>query len=146
MSNMSNMSNMNNNFNLVIIPDFDKFKIGLIKRILNNYQETNERQQAIDMIPDITILQANNLNSFCKIVLPILWDAEQDEKDYCKDSQMVYVRILGGFNKELRVRSYYHGNTQGNPIKGRFLQSEFDKITSNNENIISIINLCLICI
>ena len=125
---------MNNKLPLEITADFDNFKNGLVNRILNNYEDTVERQQAIDKIADITLPQVIKNNSFCKEVLPILWDANppQNERDYCNDSPSVYIRIIGGFNKELKVRSYFHGNSKGNQIKGRLLQSEVDKITDDN--------------
>jgi hypothetical protein len=125
---------MNTKYHLEINSDFEKFKIGLINRIINNYEDTFERQHSIDKISDVTIIQAIKQNVFCKEILPILWDATppQNEKDYCHTSQIAYVRIIGGFNKELRVRSYFHGNIKGNPIKGRLLQSEVVKITSDN--------------
>ena len=125
---------MINQHKLEITSDFDKFKIGLVNRIIINYENTYERQQAIDKISDVRIVQAIKQNAFCKDILPILWDAtpQQNEKDYCHTSQTVYVRIISGYNKELRVRSYFHGNIKGNPIKGRLLQSEIDKITSDN--------------
>lgn len=124
---------------LEITSDFDKFKIGLVNRIINNYENTYEQQQAINKISDIRIVQAIKQNAFCKDILPILWDAtpQQNEKDYCHTSQIVYVRIISGYNKELRVRSYFHGNIKGNPIKGRLLKSEVDKI--NSDNIINVI-------
>ena len=77
--------NMNKNTQLEISSDFDKFKLGLVNRIIHNYEDTVERQQAIDKIPDITIEQAIKRNAFCKEILPILWDATppQNEKDYC---------------------------------------------------------------
>ena len=133
------MYNMINQPKLEIISNFDKFKIGLVNRIINNYENTHERQEAIDKISDVRIVQAIKQNAFCKDILPILWDAipQQNEKDYCHTSQTVYVRIISGFNKELRVRSYFHGNLKGNPIKGRLLQSEVDKI--NSDNIINVI-------
>jgi hypothetical protein len=113
--------------------NFDKFKIGLINRIINNYENTDERQQTIDKIPNVTITQAIKQNAFCKEILPILWDATppQNEKDYCYNSHTVYIRIISK-NKELRVRSYFHGNINGNPIKGKLLQSEVNKITTDN--------------
>jgi hypothetical protein len=125
---------MNNKFQLEINSDFEKFKIGLINRIINNYENTYEREQTINKIPDVRIVQAIKQNAFCKDILPILWDAtpQQNEKDYCHTSQTVYIRIISGYNKELRVRSYFHGNIKGNPIKGRLLQSEVDKINSDN--------------
>jgi hypothetical protein len=66
--------------------------------------------------------------------LPILWNATppQNEKDYCYNSQTVYVRIMCGYNKELKVKCYFHGGFRGNPIKGNLFQSEMDKITSKN--------------
>ena len=126
---------MNNKSQLEISSDFDKFKIGLVNRIINNYEDTIERQQAIDKIPDITIEQAIKRNAFCKEILPILWDATppQNEKDYCHISQTVYVRIMCGY-KELKVKCYFHGNNKGNPIKGHLFQSEIDKITLKNIN------------
>lgn len=128
---------MNNTTQLEITSDFEQFKIGLVNRIINNYEDTVERQQAIDKIPDITIEQAINRNAFCKECLPILWNAKppQNEKDYCYNSQTVYVRILDAdsrYNKELKVKCYFHGGVRGNPIKGNLFQSEMDKITSKN--------------
>ena len=127
---------MNNKSQLEISSDFDKFKFGLVNRIIHNYEDTVERQQAIDKIPDITIEQAIKRNAFCKEILPILWDATppQNEKDYCHISQTVYVRIMCGYNKELKVKCYFHGNNKGNPIKGHLFQSEIDKITPENIN------------
>jgi hypothetical protein len=92
---------------LEITSDFDKFKIGLVNRIIDNYENTYEREQAINKISDVRIVQAIKQNAFCKDILPILWDAtpQQNEKDYCHTSQIVYVRIISGYNKELRVRS-----------------------------------------
>jgi hypothetical protein len=132
---MSN--NMNNHYQLEITSDFEKFKIGFVNRLINNYEETNERQLAINKIPDVTIEQAIRQNAFCKEILPILWDATppQNEKDYCYTSQTVYVRILDAgsrYNKELKVKCYFHGGVRGNPIKGHLLQSEIDKITYDN--------------
>jgi len=128
---------MNNTTQLEITSDFERFKIGLVNRIINNYEDTVERQQAIDKIPDITIEQAIKRNAFCKESLPILWNATppQNEKDYCYNSQTVYVRILDAdsrYNKELKVKCYFHGGFRGNPIKGNLFQSEMDKITSKN--------------
>ena len=125
---------MNNTTQLEITSGFERFKIGLVNRIINNYEDTVERQQAIDKIPAITIEQAINRNAFCKECLPILWNATppQNEKDYCYNSQTVYVRIMCGYNKELKVKCYFHGGFRGNPIKGNLFQSEMDKITSKN--------------
>ena len=133
---------MNNTYQLEIMSDFDKFKIGFISRLINNYGNTPERQRAIDRIPDVTIMQAIRHNAFCKEILPILWEATppQNEKDYCYNSQTVYVRIFGvggRYNKELKVRCYFHGGVKGNPIKGNLLQSEIDKI--NADNIIDVV-------
>ena len=127
------MNNMNNNAHFEIRSNFDQFKIGFINRILNNYENTPERQQAIDKIPEVRIEQAIRHNAFCKEILPILWDATppQNEKDYCYNSQTVFVRIFGGYNKEVRVKCYFHGGMRGNPIKGHLLQSEIDKITGD---------------
>lgn len=138
-----NMSNFTYNaYQLEIKSDFDKFKIGLINRIKNNYENTCERQHAIDKIQDVTIEQAITKNAFCKEILPILWNANppQNERDYCYNSQAVHVYIFesgGGYSKQLRVRSYFHGNESGNPIKGKMLQSEVDKI--KDDNIIDVI-------
>jgi len=126
---------MNNQ--LEITSNFEQFKIGFINRLINNYEDTNERQLAIDKIPDVTIEQAIRRNAFCKEILPILWDAvpPQNEKDYCYNSHTVYVRILDAgsrYNKELKVKCYFHGGIRGNPIKGHLLQSEMEKITANN--------------
>ena len=125
---------MNTITQLEITSDFDKFKIGLVNRITKNYENTIERQLVIDKIPNVTIMQAIKHNAFCKEILPILWDAKppQDEKDYCYNSQTVCINIISEYNKELRVKSYFHGNIKGNPIKGQFLQSEINKITSDN--------------
>lgn len=129
---------MNNNTQqLEITSDFDNFKIGFINRIINNYEDTYERQQVIDKIPGVTIEQAIKHNAFCKEILPILWNANppQNEKDYCYDSKTVHITIFkvgGGYNNQLRVKSYFHGNNRGNPIKGKMLQSEIDKITDYN--------------
>ena len=125
---------MNKNTQLEISSDFDKFKIGLVNRIINNYEYTFERAQVLDKITDITIEQAIKQNAFCKEILPILWDATppQNEKDYCYHSQTVYVRIMCGYNKELKVKCYFHGNNKGN--KGNLFQSEIDKITPENIN------------
>jgi hypothetical protein len=130
---------MNNKLKFEISSDFDNFKIGLINRIINNYEDTIERQHAIDKIQDVTIDQAIKHNAFCKEVFPILWNATppQNEKDYCHTSQSVYVRITGGYNKELKVKCYFHGNNIGNPIKGHLFKSEIDKITP--ETIIDVI-------
>ena len=126
---------MNNQ--LEITSNFEQFKIGFINRLVNNYEDTSERQLAIDKTPDITIDQAIRRNAFCKEILPILWDAvpPQNEKDYCYNSQTVYVRILDAgsrYNKELKVKCYFHGGIRGNPIKGHLLQSEMNKITTDN--------------
>jgi len=126
---------MNNQ--LEITSNFEQFKIGFINRLINNYEDTPERQLAIDKTPDLIIEQAIRRNAFCKEILPILWDAvpPQNEKDYCYDSHTVYVRILDAgsrYNKELKVRCYFHGGIRGNPIKGHLLQSEMDKITVTN--------------
>ena len=131
---------------LEIKSNFNKFKIGLTNRILNNYEDTTERQQAIDKITDITLEQAINNNIICKEIFPILWDAipPQNEKNYCYKSQTIYVRIMcenSGNNTnntkdELKVRSYFHGNLKGNPIKGCFLQSEINNAVNNINNAI----------
>ena len=134
---------MNTENQLEITADFEQFKIGFINRLINNYEDTLERQLAIDKTPDVTIEQAIRRNAFCKEILPILWDAvpPQNEKDYCYNSHTVYVRILDAssrynkdsrYNKELKVKCYFHGGFRGNPIKGHLLQSEMDKITANN--------------
>lgn len=128
---------MNTANQLEITADFEQFKIGFINRLINNYEDTLERQLAIDKTPDVTIEQAIRRNAFCKEILPILWDTvpPQNEKDYCYNSQTVYVRILDAgsrYNKELKVKCYFHGGFRGNPIKGHLLQSEMDKITANN--------------
>jgi hypothetical protein len=126
---------MNNQ--LEITSNFEQFKIGFINRLINNYEDTNERQMAIDKIPDVAIDQAIQRNVFCKEILPILWDAvpPQNEKDYCYDSQTVYVRILDAgsrYNKELKVKCYFHGGMRGNPIKGHLFKSEMEKITADS--------------
>ena len=126
---------MNNQ--LEITSDFEQFKIGFINRLINNYEDTPERQLAIDKIPDVTIEEAIQRNAFCKEILPILWDATppQNEKDYSYNSQTVYVRILdvgSRYNRELKVKCYFHGGMRGNPIKGHLFQSEIDKITADN--------------
>jgi hypothetical protein len=124
---------------LEIKSNFNKFKIGLTNRILNNYEDTTERQQAIDKITDITLEQAINNNIICKEIFPILWDARppQNEKNYCYKSQTIYVRIMCENEKnELKVRSYFHGNLKGNPIKGCFLQSEINDAINNINNAI----------
>lgn len=128
---------MNTLNQLEITSDFEQFKIGFINRLINNYEETPERQLAIDKIPDVTIDQAIKRNAFCKEILPILWNATppQNEKDYCYNSQTVYVRIIDADsrnNKELKVKCYFHGGVRGNPIKGHLFQSEVDKITGDN--------------
>jgi len=138
---------------LEIKSNFNKFKIGLTNRILNNYEDTTERQQAIDKIKDIRLEQAINNNIICKEIFPILWDATppQNEKNYCYKSQTIFVRIMcensgnntnnSGNNTnntkdELKVRSYFHGNLKGNPIKGCFLQSEINNAINNINNAI----------
>lgn len=128
------MNHTTNTSQLEISSEFEKFKIGLAKRIINNYENTPERQRSLIKLRDITIVRAIKQNALCKEVLPILWDASppQNEKDYCYNSQTVYVRIIGGYNKELKVRCYFHGSIKGNPIKGNFIQSEVDKITADN--------------
>ena len=133
---------MSNTNQLEITSDFEQFKIGFINRLINNYEDTNERQHAINGIPNVTIDQAIKRNAFCKEILPILWDATppQNEKDYCYNSQTVYVRILdvgSRYNKELKVKCYFHGGIRGNPIKGHLFKSEIDKI--NTENIIDVV-------
>ena len=133
---------MSNTNQLEITSDFEQFKIGFINRLINNYEDTNERQHAINRIPNVTIDQAIKRNAFCKEILPILWDATppQNEKDYCYNSQTVYVRILdvgSRYNKELKVKCYFHGGIRGNPIKGHLFKSEIDKI--NTENIIDVV-------
>lgn len=135
-------NNMHNHYPLEIVSDFEKFKIGFINRLINNYEETPERQLAIDKMPDVTIDKAIKQNAFCKEILPILWNAKppQNEKDYSYVSQTVCVRILetgSRYNKEIKVKSYFHGGIKGNPIKGNLLKSEIDKI--NKYNIIDII-------
>ena len=148
MSNISNnisqmTSNIPNNISQIEIRSgFEQFKVGLTNRITNNYQDTNERKLVIDLIPNVSFEQATKRNAFCQDILPILWDASQDEKDYCHNSQTIFARISGGFNKELRVRSYFYGSGAGNVIKGSFLQSEIDKITSNNDNIVDVVKEC----
>lgn len=156
---------------LEIKADFNKFKVGLTNRIINNYENTTERQQAINKINDITLEQAINNNVICKEIFPILWDASppQNEKNYCYDSQTIFVRIIcdinsskdindinstnnknstkdikninnknstNNTNTELKVRSYFHGNLKGNPIKGCFLQSEINDAVNNINNAI----------
>lgn len=128
---------MNNQYQLEITSVFEQFKIGFINRLVNNYEDTNERQLAIDKTPDVTIDQAIRRNAFCKEILPILWDAtpSQNEKDYCYNSYTVYVRILDAgsrYNKELKVKCYFHGGIRGNPIKGHLLKSEMEKITADS--------------
>jgi hypothetical protein len=127
---------MNSVNQLEITSDFEQFKVGFINRLINNYEDTPERQLAINKTPDVTIDQAIRRNAFCKEILPILWDAvpSQNENDYCYNSQTVYVRILdaGRYNNELKVKCYFHGGVRGNPIKGHLLQSEIDKITRDN--------------
>ena len=135
----NNMSNANQ---LEITCDFEQFKIGFINRLINKYEDTNELHEAVDRMPNVTIDQAIKRNAFCKEILPILWDAvpPQNEKDYCYNSQTVYVRILDAgsrYNKELKVKCYFHGGVRGNPIKGHLLKSEIDKI--NTENIIDVV-------
>ena len=126
---------MNNQ--LEITSDFEQFKIGFVNRLINNYEDTPERQLAIDKMSDVIIDQAITRNAFCKEILPILWDAvpPQNETDYCYNSQTVYVRIFDAgsrYNKELKVKCYFHGGIRGNPIKGHLLQSEVEKITDDN--------------
>jgi 8-oxo-dGTP pyrophosphatase MutT (NUDIX family) len=126
---------MNNQ--LEITSGFEQFKIGFINRLVNNYEDTPERQLAINKTPDVTIDQAIRRNAFCKEILPILWDAvpSQNEKDYSYISQTVYVRISdthSRYKRELKVKCYFHGGIRGNPIKGHLLQSEIDKITEDN--------------
>ena len=119
--------------------DFNKFKIGLTNRIINNYEDTNERNLVIDKIKDIKLEQAVKNNIICKEIFPILWDATppQNEKNYCYKSQTIYVRIICENEKdELKVRSYFHGNLKGNPIKGCFLQSEINTSVNNINNAI----------
>ena len=60
------MYNMINQPKLEIISNFDKFKIGLVNRIINNYENTHERQEAIDKISDVRIVQAIKQNAFLK--------------------------------------------------------------------------------
>lgn len=127
----------NNKYQLEITSDFEKFKIGFSNRLLRNYEDTPEREKAVTKISDVTIEQAIKRNAFCKEILPILWDADppQNEKDYCYNSQTVYVRIIDADsrnNKELKVKCYFHGGVRGNPIKGHLFQSEVDKITGDN--------------
>jgi 8-oxo-dGTP pyrophosphatase MutT (NUDIX family) len=126
---------MNNQ--LEITSNFEQFKIGFINRLINNYEDTIERQLAIDKTPDLIIEQAIRRNAFCKEILPILWDAvpSQNEKDYCYNSHTVYVRILDAgsrYNKELKVKCYFHGGIRGNPIKGHLFKSEMEKITTDS--------------
>jgi hypothetical protein len=123
---------------LEIKSDFDKFKIGLTNRIINNYEHTNERNLVIDKIKDIKLEQAIKNNIICKEIFPILWDATppQNEKNYCYNSQTIFVRIMCNDNEELKVRSYFHGNLKGNSIKGCFLQSEINDAINNIDNAI----------
>jgi hypothetical protein len=124
---------------LEIKADFNKFKIGLTNRIINNYEDTNERTLVIDKIKDIKLEQAVKNNIICKEIFPILWDATppQNEKNYCYKSQTIYVRIIcNDTNEELKVRSYFHGNLKGNPIKGCFLQTEITDAVNNINNAI----------
>ena len=131
---------------LEIKSDFNKFKIGLVNRIINNYEDTNERTLVIKKIKDIKLEQAVKDNIICKEIFLILWDATppQNEKNYCYKSQTIYVRIMcenSGNNTnntkdELKVRSYFHGNLKGNPIKGCFLQSEINDAVNNINNAI----------
>lgn len=128
-----------NHAQLEIKSDFNNFKVGLINRICNNYENTPERHQAIQNLEHVKMIQAVQNNVLCKEILPILWNATppQNEKDYCDNSHMIYVHMMSDCNKELKVRSYFYGNIKGNPIKGGFLQSEVEQITS--DNIINII-------
>lgn len=124
---------------LEIKAEFNKFKIGLTNRIMNNYENTYERILVINKIKDITLEEAVKDNIICKEIFPILWDAKppQNEKNYCYKSQTIYVRIIcNDTNEELKVRSYFHGNLKGNPIKGCFLQSEINDAINNIDNAI----------
>ena len=46
---------MNNQ--LEITSDFEQFKIGFVNRLINNYEDTPERQLAIDKMSDVIIYQ-----------------------------------------------------------------------------------------
>ena len=131
---------MDHTHNLDIKANFSNFKNGLIERINNKYVSTNESLEAIEKIKPVKMNQAIESNIFCKEILPIMWNAipPQNEKDYCSEKQTIFVKIGCNpkCNKELKVRSYFHGNIRGNCIKGGFLQSEFDKINIVNINLV----------
>jgi hypothetical protein len=111
--------------------NFTKFKYGLIQRLVDNYEDTIERQQAINSIVNARLYQSINFNYFCNDVLPILWKADppQNEKKYCYNAPSVIVRIMCNCNnKELKVRSYFYGNLKGSPIKGSMNIDEYNNI------------------
>lgn len=124
-----------NKHTIEISSNFEKFKIGFINRLINNYEDTPERLEAINKTRNATIEQATKRNVFCKEIFLLLWDAvpPQNEKSYCYNSQSVCVHILEvDTGRQLKVKSYFYGGIRGNPIKGHLIQSEVDKITADN--------------
>jgi len=121
--------------NLDIRCNFTNFKYGLIQRLVDNYDDTAERQQAINKIVNSRLYQAINFNYFCTDVMPILWYASppQNEKSYCPTGHSVIVRIVcdGCEDKELKVRSYFYGNLKGTAIKGAMNLDEFNSIDTD---------------
>jgi len=115
---------------LEIRADFNNFKNGLISRLNQKYEDTEERELAIVQIGHANIDQAMHVNIFCNKILPIMWNASppQNEFDYCRISQTIVVHITceTKCNKELKVKSYFYGSSQGKSIKGGFLQSEIN--------------------
>jgi len=122
--------------------NFTNFKYGLIQRLVDNYEDTEERQQAINKIVNSRLYQAINFNYFCADVLPVLWHASppQNEKFYCPDAHSVSVRIMCANcddAKELKVRSYFYGNLKGSAIKGAMNIDEFNSIEKDGiDNVI----------
>ena len=119
--------------------NFTKFKYGLIQRLVDNYDDTIERKQAINSIVNARLYQSINFNYFCNNVLPILWKADppQNEKKYCYNAPSVIVRIICDCTKkELKVRSYFYGNLKGSPIKGSMNTDEYNNIENLGLNTI----------
>jgi ribosomal protein L4 len=92
---------MNNTTQLEITSDFERFKIGLVNRIINNYEDTVERQQAIDKIPDITIEQAEIINNSIK--KPYL--RAKDLKTILEELKIVLGNLYGVALKEKSTRA-----------------------------------------
>ena len=133
----------NNNYykhtpHLEISANFYNFKVGLMNRLTNNYNESEEQKFAIESIGPITYNLARQTNAFCTKILPILWNANppQNEKDYSSEIQRVIINICCScnHNKQLKVKSYFYSRPYGNPIKGSMHQSEINRIQTDGLN------------